>query len=102
LALRNYERLVGQRFNPDALLFCCGMGTWQSNNKRFAQDGSIQNDSSLKNEGDRSSPTLNGLSSSNSAALMVDISETSTVTFGYNRQNLQRIFGKTPNVADEL
>jgi multidrug resistance efflux pump len=34
--------------------------------------------------------------------LVVDISETSTVTFGYNRQNLQRIFGKTPNVADEL
>jgi hypothetical protein len=34
---------------------------------------SIQNDSSLKNEGDRSNPTLNGLSSSNSAALIVDL-----------------------------
>jgi hypothetical protein len=56
----------------------CFAAGWESG--RATTNGSrrilsIQNDSSLKNEGDRRNPTLNGLSSSSSASLIVAISE---------------------------
>ena len=74
-------------------------GTATSNGSRRIV--SIQNVCSLRNEGNRINPTLNGLSSTSSGTLVPDISESSTITSQCNRQYFRRTLGRIPKVADE-
>ena len=63
---------------------------------------SMLNDFLLDIEGDRINPTLCGLSSSSSEPLTVVISESSSITSGYNCRYFRTIRGRTSSVAEEL